>query len=237
VHQKIVVIHIPKTAGSSLRRQLAWSMGAIHAGKHRILGGDKPVSGDGHFDGLRQKAEQMLPGLLNDGMQVMSGHYRYRDITPVLAPLRDQVTLVTFVRDPIWRTVSDYFYCISQTHTSQAEFLANYPTFDSYLSTPGEMNKQLDYLRPHPEASVAETIDSALENLDFIGMTENFNADFLALMQATGLPSKLQDPWNVNPNRDEITAAYETFQDRMRDILAPDVAFHEAIVARRRLPE
>lgn len=124
---KFVLVHIPKTAGSTLRANLAWSLGLAHNHTTDIIGIDTPKPGMGYFDGLAAAAKARLPDLMAEDMQVMSGHYRYRDIAPCIADVRAQVSLVTFLRDPVRRTVSDYVYSTSDRHSGQAAFLAAYP--------------------------------------------------------------------------------------------------------------
>ena len=37
MHDKIVLIHIPKTAGSSLRSVLGYALGQVHGGIHDVI--------------------------------------------------------------------------------------------------------------------------------------------------------------------------------------------------------
>ncbi|MGJ8572796.1 MAG: sulfotransferase family 2 domain-containing protein [Hoeflea sp.] len=226
---KFVNIHIPKTAGTTLRSHLGWVLGSVSEGRSQVIGIDQGVDGLEYFEGLREAFALRFPEITSDGMQVISGHYRYRDIADVIAPLRDQLTVVSFVRDPITRTLSDYFYSISDRHSAPEAFVARYPTFEDYLRNEGEMNKQLDYLRPHDGASVEETIECLSSNLDFIGVTEQFDADFAEIMAAAGLDFERLQRSNVNPDRDAMLEARERHMDQLNEALRLEYQIYDAI--------
>lgn len=236
MHDKVVLIHIPKTAGSSLRAVLAYAMGNVHGNAHQLIGIDSPEDGMPYFEGLASKSARALPGLFHDGLQVMSGHYRYRDIAPVLGEMRNQVTLVSFLREPIRRTLSDYFYSTSERHTGHDAIQKAYPTFEDYTRNTGEMNKQFDYLRPFDGAPLDITIENALHNLDFLGLTENFESDVSQFLDALQAKSDQQFAENINPNREELENAYDTYHEMLQEILAPDIALYQAVVEQRRFP-
>lgn len=233
---KFVNVHIPKTAGSTFRKNMAWSLGPeVQDKAGKVLGIDQPKEGLEYFEGLSAAFADRLPELFQDGLQVISGHYRYRDIADLIAPIRDEISLVTFVRDPIWRTLSDYFYCISDRHDTPEAFLVCYPTLGDYLKNEGEMHKQLEYLRPAQGASVVETMESVISNFDFIGVTERFDADFADLMTSAGLEYKQTGRENVNPNPGEALEAYQTHKDQMNGVLKYEIDFYNAILEYRNL--
>ncbi|MEM8790933.1 MAG: sulfotransferase family 2 domain-containing protein [Pseudomonadota bacterium] len=235
MRNKLVIIHIPKTAGSTLRATVGRAVGKAHRGKYRIIGIDEPEPGPEYFVGLKAKAQRRVDELLNHGVQAMSGHYRYRDVQELVSPCRDQVSIVTFIRDPMWRTVSDYHYCLTDRHPWRDDFVQEFPSFETFLNTPREMNKQLKYLRPSGRSSVAEAIDCALENIDFIGLTEQFERDLETLMNSAGISYELQESRNVQSDREKMQETYERHYDQMQDILEPELEFHRAILEHRKL--
>ncbi|MEM8790937.1 MAG: sulfotransferase family 2 domain-containing protein [Pseudomonadota bacterium] len=233
MRQKLINIHIPKTAGTTLRATLAECVQRAHDGKYRVLGIDPHNDGGSPFEGLKLEARRRLPEIKNPGLQVMSGHYRYRDIAEVIADHRDHVSLVTFVRDPMWRTISDYHYCISDRHPTRDHFVGMYPQFGDYLKSAYETSKQLEYLRPFEGASVSQTVENAVANIDFVGVTEHFDDDVRTLLSAAGIAYVSRDPFNVHPDRSELERTYEKYHDQMQEALEYELDLYRAILEYR----
>jgi hypothetical protein len=229
MHNKVIVIHIPKTAGSSLRANLSLAKRSICEEASDLVGIDWPIANLPYFEGLALHAEQRLPELLSPSFQVMSGHFRYRDIVPVLGALRPQVSLVTFLRDPIKRTISDYIYSSSPRHEGRDAFVADYPTLEAYCKNTGEMNKQFDYMRPFTNAPLDVTIENARRNIDFVGRTEQFDQDYTILVDALGIPDLRTEFKNVSPRQDLARDTFEKYSDMLHDLLSDDIALCHAL--------
>jgi len=232
---KVVLIHVPKTAGSSLRAVLAHALGSVHGSSRRLIGVDGPQEGLPYFEGLAASAARRLPELFEDGLQVISGHFRYRDIVPLLGQRRNKVSVITFLRDPVRRTLSDYYYSSSDRHPGSDAFRTAYPTLEAYTRNSGEMNKQVDYLRPFENAPLDLTIANALQNIDFIGLTERFDVDAGQLLDALHAPYLPQSAQNVSADRNPADEAYERHRALLEEILAPDIALYDAVARHRRL--
>ncbi len=236
MREKLVNIHIPKTAGTSLRFLISDALEHSQQESPPVIGIDQPDLGMLYFQGLAAHAKRVLPRLFQPGLHMLSGHFRYRDIIPVLADRREQISLVTTLRDPIKRTISDYCYSISAVHDGQEAFKQAYPTFEHYTQNAGEMNKQFDFLRPFEDAPLDVTIESALQNLDFVGLTERFEGDAGQLLEGLGLERLKPRVINASPNKEHATRIFDSYHDMLQEVLAPDIALYEAIAARRRFP-
>ncbi|TCL09053.1 sulfotransferase family protein [Shimia isoporae] len=232
MQNKVILVHIPKTAGSSLRSALAFALGNLPKLDAGIIGVDRGVEGLPYFEGLAEAARASLPRLFADGLQIMSGHFRYRDIVPVLAGRQSEVSLVTFLRDPVKRTVSDYLYSCSEKHPGHLAFQAEYPTLGDYVKSPGQMNKQFDYLRPREGASVEETAEAALKAFDFIGMTERFDDDLKTLLPQLSLGPVPPTRENVAGNTAQSQQVMTQYGELLREALAPEMAMYSAISER-----
>lgn len=219
-----------------MRNVLGYVLGAHHSSTHKVIDVDPNDGASDYFGGLRMAAEQALPQVFEEGMQVMSGHYRYRDITPVLGERRNSVSLVTFLRDPVRRTLSDYYYTLSDKHPDHEALARKFPTFEHYVRQAGEMNKQIDFLQPFESAPLDVTIESALHNLDFIGITESFESDAEQLARSLGASVGAKPAQNVNANRVQAEDAHRKYRDMLEDVLAPEIALYNALSKRRRFP-
>jgi SAM-dependent methyltransferase len=200
----ILNVHIPKTAGSSFRRRLARTLPPA-PGHARIRGVNCPANPrDTYFDRLRQRAIEVLAEVADDHAQLVSGHFRYRDIAALIPPLRRKLILTTTVRDPVDRYLSDYLYCCSDAHNAKASFVRAYPDFAAYLADPAQDNKQLDYLRPFEGASVRDTIDFMRETFDFVGVTDRLDSDFVLFARGLGLTPAEPERRNVGQNKAQL---------------------------------
>ena len=207
----IVNVHIPKTAGSTLRHQIV---------KHMPIYRVDPVAA---FDDYYQDLAQRLGGVVGtvatrrDAM-LASGHYRFRDARAVLAPISGQCFIVAFIRDPVKRFLSDYFYSISDTNLTHAAMRAQYPTVEHYLSAPGQTNKQLEYLRPWEGASVGETFAALCAECALIGIAEDYEAHADYLFDAFDLPKRpANEKRNVGSDQEAMQAAHARFYDAVAE--------------------
>ena len=218
---RLINVHIPKTAGSNFRVQME---------RHcNVIGIDRGIDYDDYFAGLRGAAHQSIPELALPGLNFMSGHYRYRDVKDIARSQPIEVSFVTFLREPVSRLLSDYFYSISTAHTSQSAFLNQYPTFEIYLADDGQINKQLTYLQPADNASVADTFESLEKDFAFVGITEHFETHFEELRIALNLPKTPPSHDNTSLKTDERYKASQQFQDQIADLHRDEIELYDLV--------
>lgn len=132
----------------------------------------------------------------------LHGHFYlkdYRDNFP-------QAKCITWMRDPVERVVSEYAH------------LKRQPADGNPL---GQLIAQgfslLDFAH-HPDARNVQykTIHS-LNNFDFVGIAENFDAELARLYSTTGVELRIGHKSNINP--DKIGPRY-LLEDRVRALLA-----------------
>lgn len=225
----IVNFHIPKTAGSTFLNRLFRSLrvreqqGAIHNVTHRA----SKMKGK-YFPKTREAFKIEQQDCAEDAFKVFTGHYRYRDVADLIEPQQDDSLLMTFLRDPVARVLSQYFYSISKEHNEMETFVERYPTIEHFLEAPTELNKQSDYLAPFAGATVSDTIEHVREKFGFVGCTERFDEDFERLMFELMLPSSDPLRWNESPYPDLKRDAYEKYKDVIYDRTSEDRKLHEA---------
>ena len=230
----LINVHIPKTAGSALRATLSEIFNKVPDQPSFVINPERINSGD-YFGDLRRGFSSSLPELFKRDERMLSGHYRYRDIADILSTVRDDITLITFLRDPVMRTLSDYFYSISSVHTDQAGFIERYPTLGHYMDSLDQMNKTLDYLRPDTSASAHETLQSAIEHFDFIGITENFENDLQHILAGLGSEAVSALRKNENRNRSAMLEAHEKYAGQLREVLADEYIIFNGVLNHRNL--
>ncbi len=227
----LVNIHIPKTAGSALRKNLE-DIFYIAPPHPSFLIGPR----FGKFEDISEEFTGLLPALFERKERMISGHYRYRDIADRIAHVRKEVSLITFLREPVRRTISDYFYSISDVNTDPAGFKAKFPTFEHYMQdTEQHINKTFNYLRPNNSASSLETLQNTIEKFDFVGITENFKADLDHILTGLEQQTTVVQRVNENQNQEAANEAYEKYATQLHDILTDDCLIYNGILEHRNL--
>lgn len=207
----IVNVHIPKTAGSTLRHQIV-----KHVPIYRV---DPVATFDDYYKDLATRLAGVIGAVATSRDTLFaSGHYRFRDARTVLAPIKDQSFMVAFIRDPVKRFLSDYYYSISDTNLTHAAMRQQYPTVEHYIRAPGQSGKQLEYLRPWEGASVGETFDALKADCALVGVAEDYEAHADYLFDAFDLPARPRnEKRNVGTDQEGMAAAYARFHDAVAE--------------------
>jgi hypothetical protein len=228
----IINIHVPKTAGSTfghMMRNVCRSLGRVDLYANIHLGlGLQPE--EQHDAALVRHLTAYLAQLPPDRPAVLTGHFRLSDIIPVIAPLGDRIGLVTFLRDPVDRCISDYNYCLTDKHPGHETFRRQFPTLADFLDNPASVNKHMTHLRPHAGASVEETAAYLRDRFVFIGQTERFDRDFARLCGMLGLPEVPPLRVNVGPERGESGEIDSAMKARIAEAAAMDIALCRAVI-------
>ena len=228
----LVNLHIPKCAGTALGVNLVAHFPKSETGEmfilHALHGGEGP-----YYEGVAKNFTKQLPKLFDVSPRMLSGHFRYRDVVDILAPQRARISLITFLRDPVWRTLSDYYYSISNAHDDADTFRSTFPTFEHYMSNPGQMNKISDFLRLDDGDSAQTTLQHVCCNFDFVGITENFSEDLSFIVNSLGKTITSEMRENENRRKDEMMRAYEKFAPMLRDVLKEDYVIYNGVLEYR----
>lgn len=164
---EIISLHIPKTAGTSFRNIL------------KSVYGDKQVA---RFDinnkGVVRLNEEIYTKSELPGFRVLHGHFAYESITGQFK-LPDNYKLITWVRDPVKRVLSNYFYLESRLKEILNEEKKNLNILSKlqrslieYARAEINRNRQSKFLAGCP-----------LSSFDFIGIQEYFDPEIQRLAQ------------------------------------------------------
>jgi hypothetical protein len=224
-----VFVHIPKTAGTSLRTEIA----ALLQPDVNIVVDYEDTSRSFHerMDGA---VDVFLANNAAEPVRFASGHILARHVQRIRQQI-PSASFVTFLRDPVARVISDYRYQRSPRHPVYADFVASVPSLEAYLELRSEQNKMAQHLIPPGillGGDPQECVDSMMRGYDFIGVQEMYPISFRTLMSLVGHPSwpKLQE--NVNRDNDEERNVSPDMANRIREVNAIDCALYDHVFPR-----
>lgn len=210
---QLIAIHIPKTAGKSFVEIL------------RKVYGEDNVFWSGRAD-IEKDLLRFARSGVEEMPSVISGHFTFRQVEEIHRQARN-VPIVTWLRDPVARAVSNYFYFIMRIQTgcnpSQAHrWNENMLQWGSRQDTRNRMSKFLK--------------GTSLKDLFFFGLMEHFDEDLLELARRLGWPPV--EPVHVNSNnsfREKFTAVQPETLELIKKWNSMDVAlYQEACRLRKR---
>jgi hypothetical protein len=164
----LLVVHIPKTAGTSLRLALEKSFGLARVA--RDYGPQSEYTTEAvrrHMYQNRSKssARQLVSELENAGYAALMGHFPYSRYGRYFE--RDRV--IAFVREPLQRSCSEYLH--------QARNGTFQGTFEEFMQMPAQQNLQARFLNGYS----GET---------FLGLTEQYKSSIQLLNERFELKLK-----------------------------------------------
>lgn len=220
-------IHIPKTAGSSFREELASRL-SPQANLHI----DRKQKDVPHREQLLAVVKTFREGSAFARCRFASGHIPRILVRSLLNGPRP-TRLITMLRDPVERVISDFRYQRTPAHEDRARAAERFPTFESYIRTPGTQNKMYKFLRESPQQSVQDTVASIERSFAFVGFTETYDPSLRLLFRLLGV----KDQPKVYARKTESTPANEIPDlDRWRAVIRElnplDVAVYEQLRAR-----
>jgi len=208
---EIISIHIPKTAGKTFKKIL------------QEIYGEKlsPKNLRKEFFPKKVRPKELLKNIPTE-VTVIHGHLFYQHVRPL--HLRDHAKIITWLRDPVERVISNYYYLMKRVrekpkhpHTDKIEYsLIDYAEIDVVR------NRMHRYL---------EGID--LKDLFFYGFTENFAEDIFCLSELLGWPyvppiEKINDGSQYKNNPDCTTKEVtEEMNAKIRDLNKLDMELYE----------
>jgi hypothetical protein len=206
----IISLHIPKTGGTSfsdvLERAYPGQVAFFYRDKNKLT---HPKL----RDHARLRDPELLTELAADGIRVIHGH------APggwLLKAAPDQRQYWTWVRDPVERVISAYYYLVQRGQRGRdrpgAEKVAG-RTLEQYARTAQNQNIQ---------SRVLNGMD--LSRMGFVGVTERFDESLAMLGLSQHLPPK---PRNRNKTKPEVDPALKRL---IAELNARDIALYEEAV-------
>lgn len=174
--------HIPKTAGTSLRAELAAKLRP----QANICLNYRAPDGLHQFSRIDDALTHFLSHASARRYRFASGHL-YRPQLLQLQARFPKHRLITMLRHPVERAISDYRYQRTPKHPPHQRFIADYPSFADWLRAPGTQNRMHAYLSLHADDSAAAVIDALETQYCFVGLTEHYAQSRQLLFALLGL--------------------------------------------------
>jgi hypothetical protein len=210
VHHMDVFIHIPKTSGSTIRSILSRQYGI-----EKILYFEPDAS---TWKQKKASPVEFLKTEIAKGIQLITGHYPFGIHALLKAPCR----YFSMLRDPIERSLSEYYYAFSyEHHRFREEITSGTLSVDEFLTMPrcSPPNAQAAMLAG-PWRSFDGELGAAIENIGtsfvVVGTAERFDESILMIAKAFGWAPPLFVNTNVT-KLDDKTYARRAATSKARD--------------------
>lgn len=178
-----IFVHVPKTAGTSLRAELA----ALRPPEINIHV-DYAETVRSFNDRLDDAVARFLQRAGPERIRFASGHIQARHAARIAERL-PAARFITLLRDPAARVISDYRHQSSPRQPGFEAFRARVPDLDAYLALPGERDKAAVHLLP-PElrrgGDVAACIGFVQRRFAFVGIQEMYEPSFRLITALAG---------------------------------------------------
>jgi len=208
---ELISIHIPKTAGTSFRNIL----GSVY-GRNRVLRVDMPLQSE------RASHEKLIhgPKRLPGSARVLHGHFRRQDLVRHYG-LGPGIPVITWLRDPVERVVSNYYYLQGILRGIVEERKRNVAILNKMEKT------LLEYARADIARNrMAKFLDGMdLGDLLFVGIQEYFSEDLTELARLLGW--KQFDRFHHNSSEDQKAPVSEELRREIRKLNERDTELYE----------
>ena len=160
---------------------------------------------------------------------MIHGHFNYSAIADHLN-ISDDVPVVTWVRDPVQRVISNYYYLVQETikklrNKNDVGALSQIQrTLLEYSRDKRNCNKMTHFLK-----------GVCLEDLAFVGIQEYFDEELLFFASKFGHEDVTPLKHNVTARPDKKNDdLFENILDEIRELNSEDVALYENSLALRK---
>jgi hypothetical protein len=211
----IISLHLPRTAGTSFKASLV-----AHFGEH--------FREDNNDQAISQPVHQRCKAALSAGMaiaeqgldEVKCVHGHFLPVKYLLHGTRRDLTFVTWMRDPMARLISHYYYWQESYDEKTAaphhrQVIEERWTLEQFCLSEKFRNIYTQYLWGFP-----------LENFAYIGISEHYREDMREFSERFLSVNLTPQHHNATAYRHTRPHLDETFLDKVRDFHAADMKLY-----------
>jgi hypothetical protein len=235
-----LMVHVPKTAGSSLGTELAALLKPSYNINIRSV--DPPLDhiakpAARHAAKFEFAVDQFLSAAAATPHRFATGHITGDHAKRIMTTLPD-VRAFAMLRHPVARFVSDYRYQRTPMHSDPEGFKARYPDFPTYVHTHRISNKITSHLVPKRLLDTKDAqacIDYITDTYSFIGMQEAYPLSFRTITTLIGSPARATARERVNtPTPENSVELTPELERTIRENNPIDMAVFAAFAQRLR---
>jgi hypothetical protein len=218
-----IFVHVPKTAGTSLRAELAAILPPdinIHV--------DYTDTSRSFHDRIDDAVARFLEQAGPRGTRFASGHIVGRHVTRI-AQQMPQARFITMLRDPVARVVSDFRHQRSPRHPGHEAFRARVPDLGAYAELRSETEKAAQHLLPREVLATRDAsacIEHVMHRFAFVGIQEMYDLSFRTMTALAGRQQAPRLRANVNSDADDTAEIDATTAQRIRTLNPLDHALY-----------
>ncbi len=215
---ELLSLHIPKTAGTSFRNILK-----------SVYGEDAVVRLDINNKFITRLNEELYEATEIPNARVLHGHYFFENIQKRFS-IPEEVKIITWLRDPVKRVISNYYYLESRLVEILNEEQKN-------LNILSKMQRSLmEYARDEVNRNrQSKFLQGATpEDFDFIGIQENFDDDLIEIAKVLNWKSI---PVSIHQNKTPTERPKLSLEilEEIKYLNSDDVAIYSEVVRSRGL--
>lgn len=178
-------MHIPKTAGSSFSEAMQTSLSP-----YRNIQIDYSDDSLSHNEKISISVDNFLRDYKEDRFCSASGHTPF-DLVEKIKSEIPETSVVTFLREPISRVVSDYRYQRTPQHPPYQDFIARFPTIDDYINSVESQNKVSRFVAGRgAKFELDKLIDRIDREFSFVGTLEMYPLSYNLIFNIFGIPGQ-----------------------------------------------
>ena len=174
---RLVVLHIPKTAGTTFRYILRREFSPGQVFEAYSEPGFQPISGFGALDPDRREA-----------IRVVMGHFSFAEVAQIFSGAQH----VAFIRTPVARILSLYNHLVTlnQSWKQRSLSLEAFLTAERVIETDNDQTRRIAGVNPPFGACTPATLDAAIENIEksfaVVGLSERFDESLMVTKEILG---------------------------------------------------